>query len=104
MITFGDRMDRLGGAAPVLSARGLSKSYGGNRVVADLSLDLPPGGMLGLIGPNGAGKTTLFNLLAGSVRPDGGTILLAGRDVTAEPPASAPDSAAASRSPAHSPA
>ncbi|EYD76027.1 Branched-chain amino acid transport ATP-binding protein LivG [Rubellimicrobium mesophilum DSM 19309] len=81
-------MDRSAGqeAAPVLSARGLSKSYGGNRVVSDLSLDLPPGGMLGLIGPNGAGKTTLFNLLAGAVRPDGGAILLVGRDVTAQPP------------------
>ena len=71
---------------PVLSAQGLSKSYGGHRAVADLSLTLGRGEMLGLIGPNGAGKTTLFNLLAGAVRPDAGTIMLAGRDVTAAPP------------------
>lgn len=81
-------MDRAGGQepVPVLSARGLGKSYEGLRVVSDLSLALAPGGMLGLIGPNGAGKTTLFNLLAGAVRPDAGTIHLGGRDVTGDPP------------------
>ena len=71
---------------PVLSARSLGKSYGGLAVVAGLSLSLGRGEMLGVIGPNGAGKTTLFNLLAGSVRPDAGTIALNGRDVTAAPP------------------
>jgi branched-chain amino acid transport system ATP-binding protein len=73
-------------AAPVLSAAGLGKSFGGMRAVADLSLDLAPGEVLGLIGPNGAGKTTLFNLLAGAVQPDSGTIRISGRDVTHEPP------------------
>jgi branched-chain amino acid transport system ATP-binding protein len=81
-------MGRAGGQStgPVLLARGLCKSYGALQAVSELSLELPPGGLLGVIGPNGAGKTTLFNLLAGSVRPDSGRILLGGRDVTAEPP------------------
>jgi branched-chain amino acid transport system ATP-binding protein len=47
-----------------------------------MSITLHQGEMLGVIGPNGAGKTTLFNLLAGSLRPNAGTIRVAGHDLT----------------------
>ncbi len=66
-----------------LEAIGLAKVFGGLKAVDDMSIRLGRGEMLGVIGPNGAGKTTLFNLLAGSIRPDRGTVLVAGRDVTA---------------------
>lgn len=71
-------------AAPILEARGLVKSFGGLRVVDGMALALAPGEMAGLIGPNGAGKTTVFNLLAGSLKADDGSIVLKGRDVTGQ--------------------
>jgi branched-chain amino acid transport system ATP-binding protein len=70
---------------PILSARGLTKRFGGVDAVRDMTLSVAPGEILGLIGPNGAGKTTMFDLLAGSVTPTSGRILLMGRDVTADP-------------------
>lgn len=66
----------------MLSARGLCKSFGGMHVVKGMSIELMQGDMLGLIGPNGAGKTTLFNLLAGTLAIDDGSIHLDNRDVT----------------------
>lgn len=66
----------------VLSAQALTKSYGGLAAVAEMSVTLQPGRIVGLIGPNGAGKTTMLNLLSGVEQPDGGRLLLAGRDVT----------------------
>ena len=70
-------------AGPVpLEARGLVKVFGGLRAVDDMSIRLGRGEMLGVIGPNGAGKTTLFNLLAGSLRPNAGTVLANGDDLT----------------------
>ena len=68
----------------VLSARGLTKSFRGIKAVRDVSVDVEEG-ITGLIGPNGAGKTTLFNLFTGYLKPDAGTITLAGRDVTSLP-------------------
>jgi branched-chain amino acid transport system ATP-binding protein len=65
-----------------IKARGLVKLFGGLRAVDDMSIVLNRGELLGVIGPNGAGKTTLFNLLAGSVRPNAGTIEIGGRDLT----------------------
>ena len=64
--------------APVLSVRGLSKSFGALVVAQNIELDLMPGARVGLIGPNGAGKTTFVNLLTGFLKPDGGTIHLDG--------------------------
>ena len=51
-----------------------------------MSLGIEPGEIFGLIGPNGAGKTTLFNVLTGLYRPDSGSILFDGKDVTALKP------------------
>jgi branched-chain amino acid transport system permease protein len=72
--------------AVALEARALSKSFGGIRAVEGLDLSLERGRITGLIGPNGAGKTTVFNLLTGALKPDHGTVLLGGRDITGLPP------------------
>jgi branched-chain amino acid transport system ATP-binding protein len=64
-----------------LEIRGLEKSFGGLRVTADISLAVEPGERHLVIGPNGAGKTTLFNLIAGELRPDKGSIALFGREL-----------------------
>ena len=69
-------------APPALSVRGLSKSFGALAVAQSIDLDLNPGARVALIGPNGAGKTTFVNLLTGFLPPDGGTIALAGDNVT----------------------
>jgi branched-chain amino acid transport system ATP-binding protein len=62
----------------VLTVRGLSKSFGALKVAREIDFDLAAGARFGLIGPNGAGKTTLVNLLTGALKPDAGTIRLAG--------------------------
>ena len=67
---------------PILATRNLGLDIGGARIVADVSLEVAEGELLGIIGPNGAGKTSLFNLLSGIYRPTAGTIELAGRDIT----------------------
>jgi len=67
---------------PVLATRNLGLDIGGAKIVADVSLEVADGELLGIIGPNGAGKTTLFNLLSGLYRPTAGRIELRGRDVT----------------------
>jgi ABC-type branched-subunit amino acid transport system ATPase component len=68
--------------APALEARRLSKSFGGFQVVREVDLALGKGERRALIGPNGAGKTTLINLLAGRLKPDSGSIAMAGMAVT----------------------
>ncbi len=73
-------------SAAALSTRGLDKRFGSLVVAQDVALDLPQGERYALIGPNGAGKTTLINLVTGMLRPDRGTILLGGDDVTALDP------------------
>ncbi len=75
-----------GGALPRvigdLEARDVARSFGGVRALDDVSLVLEPGSITALIGPNGAGKTTLFNVLAGALRPDRGSVWLADRRLT----------------------
>jgi len=66
-----------------LEARALSKSFGGLCVSADVSFAVEAGERRLIIGPNGAGKTTLFNLITGELKPDGGSVHLFGRDITA---------------------
>jgi branched-chain amino acid transport system ATP-binding protein len=67
---------------PFLATRNLGLDIGGARIVADVSLEVAEGELLGIIGPNGAGKTSLFNLLSGIYRPTAGSILLGGREIT----------------------
>lgn len=66
----------------MLDAKNLSISFGGLKAVDDFSITIKKGQLYGLIGPNGAGKTTIFNLLTGVYKPDGGRILLDGKDIT----------------------
>jgi branched-chain amino acid transport system ATP-binding protein len=61
----------------------LSKQYGALVVTDAVSLTVQKGEIVGILGPNGAGKTTLFNLVAGTVRPDTGTVMFKGRDISA---------------------
>jgi branched-chain amino acid transport system ATP-binding protein len=67
---------------PILATRNLGLDIGGANIVADVSLEVAEGELLGIIGPNGAGKTSLFNLLSGIYRPTAGSIHLGGRDIT----------------------
>ncbi|MEN3307060.1 MAG: branched-chain amino acid transport system ATP-binding protein [Micromonosporaceae bacterium] len=69
-----------------LSARNLSRRFGGLTALAGVDLDLAPGRLLGVIGPNGAGKSTLINLLTGHVKPTTGRVLVDGRDLTGARP------------------
>ena len=70
----------------LLEVKDLSKSFGGVEAVANLSLEVNAGEILGLIGPNGAGKSTVFNLINGVVTPDSGRIVFDGDDITGKEP------------------
>jgi ribose transport system ATP-binding protein len=76
-------------AAPFLAARNLSKRFFGNPVLNDVSIDIVPGRVHALLGENGAGKSTLVDLLSGVLTPDGGTILVDGREHARLTPATA---------------
>lgn len=67
----------------MIEIRNLSKSYGSARVLDDVSLALPPGGLTALIGPNGAGKSTLLSIAARLLSASSGSVTLDGQDVTA---------------------
>jgi branched-chain amino acid transport system ATP-binding protein len=69
----------------MLELRSVTRRFGGMMAVDGVSLTVARGEIAGLIGPNGAGKTTLFNLVAGSLPPSGGAILLEGRAIESEP-------------------
>jgi branched-chain amino acid transport system ATP-binding protein len=70
----------------VLETEGLTRRFGGVEAVADLSLRVEEGTVLGVIGPNGAGKSTLINLITGHLKPSRGRVRLGGRDVTGQKP------------------
>ena len=70
---------------PLLSIRGLHKRFGAVVVADNISLDVYPNTIHAIIGPNGAGKTSLVQQLSGALRPDAGTITLAGTDITRLP-------------------
>ena len=65
-----------------LELAALTKRFGGVTAVNAVDLVVAPDQVFGLIGPNGAGKTTLINVIAGQLRPDGGTVRFDGRDIT----------------------
>jgi branched-chain amino acid transport system ATP-binding protein len=67
---------------PVLEAKGLGLDIGGATIVADVTLQVRAGELLGIIGPNGAGKTSLFNLFSGLRAATSGRVVLLGSDVT----------------------
>src|SRR4026209_1399024 len=65
-----------------LTAVHVSKSYKGRKVVQEVNLDVGQGEVVGLLGANGAGKTTTFYMIVGLTRPDSGSFLLGGHDIT----------------------
>jgi branched-chain amino acid transport system ATP-binding protein len=71
---------------PLLETRGLSKTFGGLKAVQKVDLTVGANRIVSVIGPNGAGKTTLFNCLSGIYRPESGSILLDGQEITGHPP------------------
>jgi len=75
------------GRAPagLLRAEAVTKRLGGRDILGGVTVEVHTGEVVGLLGPNGAGKTTTFYCLVGLLRPDGGAVLLNGRDVTREP-------------------
>jgi ABC-type branched-subunit amino acid transport system ATPase component len=75
-------MSRLAGS---LVAAGVSKSYGAEVVLEDVSLVVPPRARIGLVGPNGAGKSTLLNLMSGLYQPDAGRMIFDGVDLVGLP-------------------
>ncbi len=73
-------------SAPLVTARGLARRYGPVHALRGLDLDLHPGDVLLLLGPNGAGKSTLLRSLAGLLRPQAGSVTVAGRTLSGEDP------------------
>ncbi|MFY9345211.1 MAG: ABC transporter ATP-binding protein [Planctomycetota bacterium] len=69
----------------MISLQGLTKVFGGQVAVDHLTLDVPPGQILGLLGPNGAGKTTTLKMVTGMLAPTSGTALVGGVDVVQQP-------------------
>jgi branched-chain amino acid transport system ATP-binding protein len=72
----------------VLEIRGLTKRFGGFTAVKEVDFELREGEILGLIGPNGSGKSTIFNLIAGTLRPNAGSVRFLGEEIAGwSPPA-----------------
>lgn len=76
----------------ILAVHNLIKRFGGLTAVDDVSLQIYPGEVVGLLGDNGAGKSTLIKMISGVYKPDGGSILLDGQEMTAASPAEARES------------
>lgn len=69
----------------LLEIQNVSKSFDGEKIIEDISIDLHQGEIVSLLGVSGGGKTTLFNIISGLKRPDQGRVLLDGEDVTGRP-------------------
>src|SRR5580658_3220001 len=70
---------------PLLTLRGVCKSFGGIQAVHEITFDVSAGECIGLVGPNGAGKTTLFNCVCGQLRPETGVIVFDGSQLVGLP-------------------
>jgi ABC-type uncharacterized transport system YnjBCD ATPase subunit len=66
----------------ILRVENVSKRFAGRVALDSVSIDVARGSVTGVIGPNGSGKSTLFNIIAGTLRPDRGRVLVDGRDIT----------------------
>ncbi|QYA03654.1 ABC transporter ATP-binding protein [Rhizobium sp. B21/90] len=86
MVNTPDRAPDLPGAGLLLSARGLTKTYGRQRVVDGIDLDIPERAFTTFLGPSGCGKTTILRMIAGFEKPDAGSIVLDGRSLSGVPP------------------
>jgi ABC-2 type transport system ATP-binding protein len=67
--------------APIIAIRGLTKSYGGRKVVDDVALEVRRGEIVGFLGPNGSGKTTTIRMICGLLKPDSGSGTCLGLDI-----------------------
>ena len=74
------------GAAPILATRGLVSGYAGSRVLHEVDVELPEGGVLAVLGRNGVGKSTLVSTIMGLVRPMAGSVTVAGQEVAGARP------------------
>ena len=79
-ITFAAAMDK-----DIINLRHISKSFGDNKVLDDISLNVRKGEFVTFLGPSGCGKTTLLRILAGFEAPDSGIVELDGSDISALP-------------------
>ena len=70
---------------PVLEVKGVSKSFDGEEIIRNISLELKEGEIVSLLGVSGGGKTTLFNIIAGLSTPEEGNIYLEGQEITGKP-------------------
>jgi D-xylose transport system ATP-binding protein len=77
------------GSAPVLSLKGVSKSFGPVQALSEVDFEVRPGEVVALVGDNGAGKSTLVKTIAGIHSPDSGTISFEGQDVHITSPSDA---------------
>lgn len=68
----------------MLETEAIHKSYGGEPLLQDITIQVRRGELVSLLGQSGSGKTTLFNIIAGLIRPESGRVLLQGQDVTGE--------------------
>ena len=69
----------------LLETRGLVKKYSGRAVVNEISLSIAQRSIVGLLGRNGAGKTTTFRMIMGMIKPNAGTVIFEGREITKHP-------------------
>jgi branched-chain amino acid transport system ATP-binding protein len=70
---------------PILSVKGVTKSFGGLKALSDVGLDIEEGEIFGIIGPNGSGKTTFINCITGFITPDAGHVFFRGQEITGWP-------------------
>ncbi len=76
--------------SPMVEIKGISKSFGQTIALSEIDLTIEEGQFFALVGPSGSGKTTLLHILGGFIEPSAGRVLIAGQDVTSQPPARRP--------------
>jgi branched-chain amino acid transport system ATP-binding protein len=76
----------VAGNGSLLRVDGLTKNFGGFVALDNISVEIRKGERFGLIGPNGSGKTTMVNCISGALRPNKGTVIFGGDDITQLPP------------------
>jgi daunorubicin resistance ABC transporter ATP-binding subunit len=79
-----EKKEKANSDVPAIEAHGLVKTFGNNRAVDGVSLNIPTGSICGVLGPNGAGKTTTINMLATLSKPDEGSVKIFGYDVRSQ--------------------
>lgn len=73
-------------SGPILSVKGVSKTFGGLKALQGVGFDVAEGEIFGIIGPNGSGKTTLINCITGFSKPEAGTVFFRDKNITGKPP------------------